>query len=49
MTVSHESNTEVIRHGDGRVELREGVVREISRSPLDKEYLAPVTVRFELE
>src|ERR1044072_2868840 len=37
-------DAEVIQHEDGRVELREGVEAEISRSPLYNEDLAPVPV-----
>ncbi|HEX7177477.1 MAG TPA: NCS1 family nucleobase:cation symporter-1 [Pyrinomonadaceae bacterium] len=35
---------EVIKHADGRVELREEALREVSRSPLYNEDLAPVPV-----
>ncbi|HEX8292165.1 MAG TPA: cytosine permease, partial [Pyrinomonadaceae bacterium] len=38
------ADTEVIRHGDGRVELGEGAEAEIRRSPLYNEDLAPVPV-----
>src|SRR5919206_351885 len=38
------SDSEVIRHEDGRVELREGAEAEIRRSPLYNEDLAPVPV-----
>jgi NCS1 family nucleobase:cation symporter-1 len=37
-------DAEVIRHEDGRVELREGAAEEIRRSPLYNEDLAPVPV-----
>jgi NCS1 family nucleobase:cation symporter-1 len=37
-------NAEVIQHADGRVELREEAAREISRSPLYNDDLAPVPV-----
>jgi len=42
MSMSHSS--EVIQHLDGRVELRAEAAREISRSPLYNEDLAPVPV-----
>jgi NCS1 family nucleobase:cation symporter-1 len=38
------TDNEVIRHADGRVELRESALREISRSPLYNADLAPVPV-----
>src|SRR2546423_6910506 len=37
-------DAEVIRHADGRVELRAGAAEEIARSPLYNEDLAPVPV-----
>src|ERR1044072_7598268 len=37
-------DAEVIQHEDGRVELREGVEAQISRSPLYNEDLAPVPI-----
>ena len=37
-------NNEVIRHEDGRVELRQEVAREVSKSPLYNEDLAPVPI-----
>ncbi len=43
MSVSNTSET--IQHSDGRVELREEVVQEISKSPLYNEDLAPVPVK----
>ncbi len=38
------TNSEVIQHGDGRVELNEAALREIEGSPLYNEDLAPVPV-----
>ncbi|HEX8163787.1 MAG TPA: NCS1 family nucleobase:cation symporter-1 [Pyrinomonadaceae bacterium] len=38
------TDSEVIRHADGRVELRDAALREIRRSPLYNEDLAPVPV-----
>jgi NCS1 family nucleobase:cation symporter-1 len=42
--VQTSAQAELIRHDDGRVELREEALREIARSPLYNEDLAPVAV-----
>ena len=42
--VATTTDNEVIQHADGRVELRDAALREIRRSPLYNEDLAPVAV-----
>jgi NCS1 family nucleobase:cation symporter-1 len=44
MAATITNDSELIRHADGRVELREAALREISRSPLYNADLAPVPV-----
>jgi NCS1 family nucleobase:cation symporter-1 len=40
------ADPEVIRHADGRIELKEGALAEVRRSPLFNEDLAPVPVEW---